>query len=180
VSKGERTVPYESKELGAAGHVLRYRLRFHQRTTNKSFTTLARIVRELGHPMSAARIGEAFNGYRRVATDELTALATALEVPSGSLTLDQSPAANTALVEEIAELETNDLRLRSARADFAVGPLEALLDRGALLGQRERRDADVPDPEETLRRLESILIEIELLDAEKRRRGIGEESDGER
>ena len=133
-------MPYESRDLGAAGHVLRYRLRFHQRTKSKSFTVLARVVKELGHPMSAARIGEAFNGYRRIATDELTALATALEVPAGDLVLIASPSADVALTEQIADEKTIDLRVRLAQLEFSLADLESDLDRGALLSKRERRD----------------------------------------
>ncbi|MBC7596084.1 MAG: hypothetical protein H7288_19530 [Kineosporiaceae bacterium] len=173
-------MPYETKELGAAGNVLRYRLRYHQRTRSRSFTALARTMRELGHPMTAARIGEAFNGYRRIATDELTALATALEVPAGSLVLAASPSVDVLLVERIGSETSHDLRVRLARVEFSIADLEAGLERGVVLSHRERRDSGVPAPEESLAHLESACIEVELIESELRRREAKEANNGKR
>lgn len=163
-------MPYETKQLGAAGHVLRYRLRYHLRIGNKSFTVLARAIKELGHPMSAARIGEAFNGYRRISTDELTALATALGVSAGALVLAKSPSSNTSLVDQIADEETDDLRARQAKLDFSISPLESELERALSLGRRERQQVGLDDPADILTRLEAKAAEAELLSAELERR----------
>ena len=167
-------MPYESKELGAAGHVLRYRLRFYQRDRAKSLTALSRTMKELGHAMTAARIGEAFNGYRRISTDELTALATALGVPAGKLVLGISPANDTSMVDQIAALELRELQVRFRRAEFAIGDIEKELDNTFLLSRRERQIAGVPEPVDILKRLEEKAIEIELFNAECERR-VGED-----
>lgn len=163
-------MPYESKTLGAGGHVVRYRLRFLQRTTNTSLTSIARAMRELNYPMSAARIGEAFNGYRRISLDELLALATALGVSVGELFLGESPAADTAAVDKIAVLDTSDLKVRWARTGFEIADVEQELDAAHALTRRERHDAGTAEPPEIQKRLEAKAIELVLLDAEIERR----------
>lgn len=116
--------------------------------------------------MTAARIGEAFNGYRRIAIDELTALATALDVSAADLVLAESPFSNATLVDEIAKEETRSLQARRARLSFSVAPLESDLEHALALGRRDRQAAGVGDPVDILQRLEASAVELELLDAE--------------
>jgi hypothetical protein len=129
--------------------------------------------------MSAARIGEALNGYRRIATDELTALATALGVPASRLILDASPAADSAMLDRIADMDMNDLGVRKAQLGFSLAPLESALERSALLSKRERRESEIEEPDAILARIEAACVEIELLEAELTRRGFRMDDDGE-
>lgn len=122
-------MPYERKQISAAGNVARYRLRFEQQEGGRSLQWVSRKTKELGYPISAGRIGECLNGMRRISTDEMTALATALGIPASSLILDKTPgvpdtsATLSEIESRIFELEAW-LRKRHSRA--VLEELEAL------------------------------------------------------
>ncbi len=157
---------YQELELGAAGHVLMYRLRYQQRSRRKSLAELSKTMSDLGHPLSPQRIGQVMNGVRRLATDDLTALATALGVPASSLVLDRSPGADTALGSEVRAASSSDLDARIAQATLERDGSETQLYQ-ALSGHEAY---GVDEPEAILSRLESLSIRIELLLGERDRR----------
>lgn len=160
-------MPYQELDLGAAGYVLMYRLRFHQRRSGKTFGALSAAMDDLGRPLSAQRIGQVLNGKRRLSTDELTALATTLGVPASSLVLDTASPSGSALAAEVKELtdEALDADLR-----------QLVLERDGYETQlyqsfnSDWRANGVEEPATILARLEAHSIRIEVLEVEADRR----------
>lgn len=150
--------------LGAAAHIARYRLRYYQQISRTGMGQLSERMRELGHPLSPQRVGQALNGFRRIPTDDLTAMATALGVPASRIVLDTAPA----LDHSVATKFTSELHAQLAQARLERDGLES-----RFRWSEGPRGHEISTLGKVLAALEERSIRIEVLTIEIERRSFG-------
>lgn len=154
--------------LGAAGHILRYRLRFYQQISGKRFEEIAKAVAESHRPNSGPRgkiteqrFGQILNGYRRATIDEACAMAWSIGISPQKLYIDESPAADTLIMDKLYKMQTPDLKAELERVELERDGLEARY-------TQTRTGAT----SELLTMLEGCSIWIEQLQVEMKLRGL--------